>query len=94
MTASARIAGLRAAAEERILIIDGAMGTMIHQLGLLEADFRGTRFSEHAHSLTGNSDVLVLTNPARIAAPADRSLISAIRVRSSSNGEGTGPNPS
>jgi 5-methyltetrahydrofolate--homocysteine methyltransferase len=68
MTASARIAGLRAAADQRILIIDGAMGTMIQGLGLLEADFRGARFSAHALSLKGNNDVLVLTNPARIAA--------------------------
>ena len=68
MSESTAIAGLRAAAAERILIIDGAMGTMIQRLGLLEADFRGARFSDHGHSLKGNNDVLVLTNPAKITA--------------------------
>ena len=68
MSESAAIAGLRAAAAERILIIDGAMGTMIQRLGLLEADFRGARFSDHGHSLKGNNDALVLTNPTRITA--------------------------
>ena len=68
MSESTAIAGLRAAAAERILIIDGAMGTMIQRLGLLEADFRGARFSDHGHSLKGNNDALVLTNPAKITA--------------------------
>src|SRR5207237_337474 len=48
---------------ERILILDGAMGTMIqrHQLG--EADFRGERFREHSRDLRGDNDLLVLTRP-------------------------------
>ena len=48
---------------ERILVMDGAMGTMIqrHQLG--EADFRGERFKDHPRDLQGDSDLLVLTRP-------------------------------
>lgn len=49
--------------KERILIIDGAMGTMIQRHALEEADFRGEKFSEHAHPLKGNNDVLSLTRP-------------------------------
>ena len=41
-------------ARERILVLDGAMGTMIQQLKLDEADFRGDRFREWAHDLRGN----------------------------------------
>jgi 5-methyltetrahydrofolate--homocysteine methyltransferase len=51
----------------RILIIDGAMGTMIQRLKLSDADFRGARFADHPHDLKGNSDLLVLTRPDDIA---------------------------
>jgi 5-methyltetrahydrofolate--homocysteine methyltransferase len=51
---------------ERILILDGAMGTMIQRHKLDEAGFRGERFASHPHDLRGNSDVLVLTQPAII----------------------------
>jgi len=47
----------------RLLILDGAMGTMIQRHRLTEADFRGERFASHPHDLKGNSDVLVLTQP-------------------------------
>ncbi len=47
----------------RLLILDGAMGTMIQRRKLQEADFRGDRFAAHPHDLKGNSDVLVLTRP-------------------------------
>lgn len=49
--------------EERILILDGAMGTMIQRHTLGEADFRGSRFAEHTHDLKGNNDLLSLTQP-------------------------------
>jgi 5-methyltetrahydrofolate--homocysteine methyltransferase len=52
---------------ERILLIDGAMGTMIQQHKLAEADFRGTRFADHPVDLKGNNDLLVLTRPDVIA---------------------------
>ena len=60
-TASA--ATLTKALEQRILIIDGAMGTMIQERALTEADYRGERFSEHASDLKGNNDLLSLTCP-------------------------------
>jgi 5-methyltetrahydrofolate--homocysteine methyltransferase len=54
---------LRALLEKRILILDGAMGTMIQRHQLSDADFRGDRFKDHPKDLKGNSDVLVLTRP-------------------------------
>ena len=54
---------LRAAAAERILVMDGAMGTEIQDLKLSEADFRGERFRDHAHDQRGNNDLLILTQP-------------------------------
>ena len=52
---------------ERILVLDGAMGTMVQRRKLSEADFRGRRFASHSHDLKGNNDVLVLTRPDVIA---------------------------
>ena len=52
---------------ERILVLDGAMGTMVQRRKLTEADFRGERFASHSHDLKGNNDVLVLTRPDVIA---------------------------
>lgn len=49
--------------KERILIIDGAMGTMIQKHKLSESDYRGERFENYPHSLQGNNDLLVLTQP-------------------------------
>lgn len=49
--------------KERIMILDGAMGTMIQRYPLEEADFRGERFKDHAHPLKGNNDLLSLTRP-------------------------------
>jgi 5-methyltetrahydrofolate--homocysteine methyltransferase len=48
---------------QRILVLDGAMGTMIQRYKLTEADFRGTRFADHVSDLKGNNDLLVLTRP-------------------------------
>ncbi|HEY8536042.1 MAG TPA: homocysteine S-methyltransferase family protein, partial [Vicinamibacterales bacterium] len=67
MTRSDRIELLHRAAGARILVLDGAMGTMIQRYGLTEADYRGDRFRDHPHELRGNSDVLVLTRPDVIA---------------------------
>ena len=47
----------------RILVLDGAMGTMIQGYRLGEADFRGTRFADHRHDLAGCNDALSLTKP-------------------------------
>ena len=48
---------------ERILILDGAMGTMIQQYNLTEEDFRGERFAQIPGQLKGNNDILCLTRP-------------------------------
>lgn len=63
MNRNERIAALRAAAAERILILDGAMGTMIQCHKLAEAGYRGERFSDWPRDLKGNNDLLVLTQP-------------------------------
>jgi 5-methyltetrahydrofolate--homocysteine methyltransferase len=49
--------------KERIMILDGAMGTMIQRYPLEEADFRGDRFNNHKHPLKGNNDLLSITRP-------------------------------
>ena len=48
---------------EKILVIDGAMGTMIQRHNLSEEDFRGERFKNHPHDLKGNNDILSITQP-------------------------------
>ncbi len=63
MNRSDRIAALKAAARERILILDGAWGVMIQRRGLAEADFRGARFADHGVQLKGDNDLLCLTRP-------------------------------
>ncbi len=55
-------------ASQRILILDGAMGTMIQRYHLSEQDFRGAEFSAHPTNLEGNNDILTLTRPDVIAA--------------------------
>ena len=58
---------LRAILSERILLLDGAMGTMIQGHSLTESDFRGDRFTEWEIDLRGNNDLLTLTQPHIIA---------------------------
>jgi len=60
---SDRHSQLDALTKRRILILDGAMGTMIQGYRLAESDYRGERFAEHPHDLQGNNDLLVLTQP-------------------------------
>ncbi|MAY56921.1 MAG: methionine synthase [Gammaproteobacteria bacterium] len=54
---------LKQALSQRILILDGAMGTMIQAEKLTEADYRGEQFKDHESDLTGNNDLLTLTRP-------------------------------
>jgi 5-methyltetrahydrofolate--homocysteine methyltransferase len=63
-----RGAALPGLLRERILLIDGAMGTMIQQHRLGEADFRGERLAAHSKDLKGNNDLLVLTRPELVQA--------------------------
>ena len=58
-----RVTALRAALDERILVIDGAMGTSIQSHRLGRGDFHGERFADHPLDLTGNNDLLCLTRP-------------------------------
>ena len=61
MTESERV--IRAALRERILILDGAMGTTVQARGLEERDFRGERFADHPRELKGDTELLSLTRP-------------------------------
>ena len=56
-------ADLTAALRERVLVLDGAMGTMIQGHGLSEADYRGERFADHPSDVMGNNDLLSMTQP-------------------------------
>ncbi|HEU4522529.1 MAG TPA: methionine synthase [Thermoanaerobaculia bacterium] len=58
-----RTAELKELLQQRILVIDGAMGTMIQRYGLEEDSFRGDRFASHGCDLKGNNDLLNLTQP-------------------------------
>jgi len=60
---AARAEQFRAIFRERIVVLDGAMGSMIQTFKLGEADFRGARFTSHPHDLKGNNDLLCLTRP-------------------------------
>ena len=60
-------ATLSALFKERILVLDGAMGTMIQEHKLEEVDFRGRRFADHASNLKGNNDLLSITRAGIIA---------------------------
>ena len=68
MDRTERLTRLERLLSERILVLDGAMGTMIQRHRLTEADFRGERFRDWPVDLRGNSDLLVLTRPEVIAA--------------------------
>jgi 5-methyltetrahydrofolate--homocysteine methyltransferase len=57
------MANIKEILKERILVLDGAMGTMIQRYTLDENDFRGERFKNHTHPLKGNNDILSITRP-------------------------------
>jgi len=59
---------IRALLQERILVLDGAMGTMIQQYKLTEADYRGERFADFHKDIKGNNELLSLTQPQIIEA--------------------------
>ncbi|GIF77660.1 methionine synthase [Asanoa siamensis] len=58
-----RVAALREALDSRIMVLDGAWGTMLQAENLTPADYRGDRFTAHTHDVTGDPDVLNLTRP-------------------------------
>ena len=61
-----RITALHQAIAQRILILDGGMGTMIQSYKLKEADYRGTRFADYHMDIAGNNDLLSITKPEMI----------------------------
>lgn len=63
MATQERVDLLKQLLTERILLLDGAMGTMIQSYKLSEQDYRGTRFADFPHDLRGNNDLLNLTRP-------------------------------
>ena len=63
MTRSERLVLLHREAELRILVLDGAMGTMIQNHQLSEEGFRGDRFKEHSREIRGNNDIVALSQP-------------------------------
>jgi 5-methyltetrahydrofolate--homocysteine methyltransferase len=65
---------IEALLRRRILVLDGAMGTMIQRYGLTEADYRGDRFRDHPSDLKGDNELLVLTRPDIIRAIHDEYL--------------------
>ena len=65
---NARLQALHQALKERILILDGGMGTMIQSYKLEESDYRGERFADWPQDLKGNNDLLILTRPDAISA--------------------------
>jgi 5-methyltetrahydrofolate--homocysteine methyltransferase len=62
-TRPTRLAALDAALKQRILVLDGAMGTMVQRYNLTEAEFRGERFKDFHKELRGNNDLLSITRP-------------------------------
>ncbi len=60
---SRRLQQLPALLRERVLVLDGAMGTMLQRAGLVEADYRGDRFADSTRDLKGNHDLLCITRP-------------------------------
>ena len=66
-TLKAAISPIERALAERILVLDGAMGTMIQEEKLEDADYRGDLFKDHPSELKGNNDLLCLTRPDIIA---------------------------
>jgi 5-methyltetrahydrofolate--homocysteine methyltransferase len=66
-TRNERLQSLQASLRDRILILDGAMGTMIQSHDLREGDFRGDRFADIDRQLSGNNDLLTLTAPELIS---------------------------
>jgi len=85
MTRDERIAALKVAAASRILIMDGAMGTMIQRYKFDEAAYRGERFRDHDRPVKGNNDLLVLTRPDAIAAIHDGYLAAGADIISTNS---------
>ncbi len=73
-TREERLLLLRPLLSQRILVLDGATGTLVQRYGLSEADFRGERFRDHPRDLRGDNDLLTLTRPDIVRAVHDAYL--------------------
>ncbi len=73
-TREERLLLLRPLLQQRILVLDGATGTLVQRYRLSEADFRGERFRDHARDLRGDNDLLTLTRPDIVRAVHDAYL--------------------
>ena len=93
LTPAGRMNDTRAALEDllarRILIVDGAMGTMLQRHKLTEPDFRGERFADHASDLQGNNDILVLTRPDVVESVHDEYLAAGADIVETNTFNGT-----
>ncbi|MCH8113236.1 MAG: methionine synthase, partial [Proteobacteria bacterium] len=89
MSAPGRTEELERALGERILVLDGAMGTMIQAHGLEEADYRGERFRDHPHDLKGNLDFLSLTQPGIVREIHDAFLVAGADIIETNTFNGT-----
>ena len=65
---------IQALCEQRVLVLDGAMGTMLQRCKLSEQDYRGDRLRDHTRDLQGNQDVLSLTQPKIVSEIHDQYL--------------------
>ena len=77
------------AISERILILDGAMGTMIQRYNFSEEDYRGERFKDWESSLKGNNDLLSLTQPEAIAEIHKKYLLAGADIIETNTFSGT-----
>jgi 5-methyltetrahydrofolate--homocysteine methyltransferase len=82
---ASRLAVLPGLLRERILVLDGAMGTMLQAYGFSEADFRGDRFRDHPRDLRGNSDLLCLTQPEAVTAIHEGYLAAGAEILSTNS---------
>ena len=82
---------LRAALAERILVLDGAMGTMLQEHELAEDDFRGERFGDHPRELKGNNDLLSISQPQHISKIHRRFLAAGADIITTNTFNSTAP---
>jgi 5-methyltetrahydrofolate--homocysteine methyltransferase len=82
---ASRLAALPGLLRERILVLDGAMGTMLQAYGFGEADFRGDRFRDHPRDLRGDSDLLCLTQPQAVTAIHEGYLAAGAEILSTNS---------
>ncbi len=80
---------LRDILSHRVLVVDGAMGTMIQRYKLVENDYRGERFRAHSHDVKGDNDLLVLTRPQVVSEVHDQYLAAGADVIETNTFNGT-----